>query len=84
MFEAAKHLNVNVWFTSEQLPGHAQEDRFEENVADTVIHLGRDDKYSPPRRYIEITKSRFQHEYSGRHALAIEAETGIHVIRRRP
>ena len=79
MFEAAKQRNVNVWFTSDQLPGQTSPDRFEENVADTVIHLGTDDKYSPPRRYIEITKSRFQHEYSGRHALAIEPQTGIHV-----
>ncbi len=77
MFEAAKHQNVNVWFTSEQPTGHALRDRFEENVADTVIRLGVDE--GTGRRYIEITKSRFQHEYSGRHALAIEPQTGKHV-----
>jgi KaiC/GvpD/RAD55 family RecA-like ATPase len=79
MFETAKNLNVNVWFTSEQPPEHAMQDRFEENVADTVIHVGTDDRFSPPRRYIEITKSRFQHEYSGRHAFSIDPETGLHV-----
>jgi KaiC/GvpD/RAD55 family RecA-like ATPase len=79
MFEAAKHQNVNVWFASEQQPDQSSQDRFEENVADTVIHLGVDTRYGQPRRYIEITKSRFQHEYSGRHALAIEPRTGMHV-----
>jgi KaiC/GvpD/RAD55 family RecA-like ATPase len=77
MFEAAKKLNVNVWFTSEHLKNTPPPDRFEENVADTVIHLGVEDNQA--RRYVEITKSRFQQEFGGRHALVIEPETGIHV-----
>ncbi len=79
MFEAAKHHNVNVWFASEQPPNQSPQDRFEENVADTVIHLGAEDHNGQPRRYIEVTKSRFQQECSGRHALAIEPEGGMHV-----
>ena len=79
MFEAAKRANVNVWFTSEQMP-HDPQDRIEENIADTVIHLGVEvNAYGQQRRYIEVTKSRFQKEYAGRHALVIEREAGIHV-----
>jgi KaiC/GvpD/RAD55 family RecA-like ATPase len=74
LFEAAKSKNVNVWLTSEQMHGRAEPNGFEENVADTVIHLGIEKINGQQRRFIEVTKSRFQQEHSGRHALMIESE----------
>ena len=80
LFEAAKRANVNVWFTSEQMSRDAAEaNRFEENVADTVIHLETEYDLDQQRRFIEITKSRFQREHSGRHSFEIHSEGGIHV-----
>jgi KaiC/GvpD/RAD55 family RecA-like ATPase len=78
-FEAAKLLNVNVWFTSEQVMNQPAPDHFEENVADTVIHLGVDERSGYKSRYIEITKSRFQQEFPGRHTLVIEPQTGLRI-----
>lgn len=79
MFEAAKRANVNVWLTSEQASSGAAATSFGENVADTVIHLGVEPRHGQLRRYIEVTKSRFQKESSGRHAMAIAPEGGIQI-----
>lgn len=79
VFEAAKRAQVNIWFNSEQLSSSALRYRFEENVADTVIHLGWKTALGQQRRSIEVIKSRFQPEQSGRHGLAIEPGGGVRV-----
>jgi KaiC/GvpD/RAD55 family RecA-like ATPase len=79
LFEAAKRANVNIWFTSERFVDRTESNRFEENIADTVIHLGSDDELGQPRRYIEVTKSRFQHESTGRHGLVIDSLDGLKI-----
>src|SRR5437763_9173534 len=79
LFEDAKKARVNMWFTSEQISRKPEANRFEENVADTVLHLGTENVPPQQRRYIEVTKSRFQHEFSGQHGLVIESERGIHI-----
>lgn len=79
LFRAAREARVNVWFTSETLEGRSDPDRFEENIADTVIRLGVEPIHRVQRRYIEITKSRMQREQPGRSALVIESGSGIRV-----
>src|SRR5437763_16701502 len=83
LFEDAKKARVNIWFTSEQLSRKPEANRFEENVADTVLHLGTElhlgtGNVTPQqRRYIKVTKSRFLHEFSGQDVLVIEAVQGF-------
>jgi KaiC/GvpD/RAD55 family RecA-like ATPase len=79
LFEAAKRANVNIWFTSEHLTDRRESSRFEENIADTVIQLGSDYQLGQPRRYIEVTKSRFQQEATGRHGLVIDSVNGLSI-----
>jgi KaiC/GvpD/RAD55 family RecA-like ATPase len=79
LFEKAKKKGVNVWFTSEQISQDSEYSHFAENIADTVIHVGTQTILGQQKRYIEITKSRFQQEASGRHGLAIESEGGIYI-----
>jgi KaiC/GvpD/RAD55 family RecA-like ATPase len=79
LFEEAKKARVNVWLTSEQSEGEKNPDHFEENIADTVIHLGVERYQLQQQRYIEITKSRLQREQSGRHAMVIESGVGIRI-----
>src|SRR5262249_19788289 len=79
MFEAAKKNNVNVWFTSEQISREPESNHFAENIADTVIHLDAETTQGPQRRYVQITKCRFQQEASGRHGLVIDSQHGIQV-----
>jgi KaiC/GvpD/RAD55 family RecA-like ATPase len=79
VFEAAKRANVNVWLNSEELSPKASRNRFEENIADTVIHLGWKRTFGQQRRSIQITKSRFQPEQVGRHGLSIESNGGIRI-----
>jgi KaiC/GvpD/RAD55 family RecA-like ATPase len=78
MFEIAKLAGVNIWLTSERTL-HPREDRFEENIADTVIHLDVERDGGQQIRYVEITKSRFQHECSGRHSFVIDSADGPHI-----
>jgi KaiC/GvpD/RAD55 family RecA-like ATPase len=75
MCESAKRANVNIWFTTDQL----SENRFEENIADTVIDMGSDSQLGQPWRYIQVPKSRFQHEVKGRQALEIHSSHGIRI-----
>jgi KaiC/GvpD/RAD55 family RecA-like ATPase len=79
MFEAAKRAHVNVWFTSEQVSKERGHNHFEENIADTVIHLDFDRARAQPKRYLEVTKSRFQQESAGRHSMVIESRAGMHI-----
>jgi KaiC/GvpD/RAD55 family RecA-like ATPase len=79
MFDAAKTARVNTWLTSESLREKPEANRFEENIADTVIHLGSENTPGQQRRYIEITKSRFQQESPGRHGFVIESESGLRI-----
>jgi KaiC/GvpD/RAD55 family RecA-like ATPase len=80
LFEAAKRENVNLWFTSEEgASGRSEENRFEENIADTVIHLASENLNGQQRRFVEVTKSRFQRESAGRHGFVIESQRGIHI-----
>jgi KaiC/GvpD/RAD55 family RecA-like ATPase len=79
MFEAAKRARVNVWFTSEQISREPESNHFAENIADTVIHLGTETVLRQQKRFVEVTKSRFQQESPGRHGLVIEPVGGIHI-----
>ncbi len=80
LFEAAKKANVNTWFVSEKTANAHLPERFEENIADTVIHLDTETVAGQKRRYIEVTKSRFQRESSGRHTLSIGSKSGIKIF----
>lgn len=79
MLESAKRANVNIWLTSEVATGEQEANRFEENIADTVLHLGLENILGQRRRYIEVTKSRFQHESTGRHGFVIDSHSGVHI-----
>ena len=75
MCESAKRANVNIWFTTDQL----SENRFEENIADTVIDMGSESLLGQPWGYIQIPKSRFQVAAKGRQALEIHSSHGIRI-----
>lgn len=80
LFERAKFERVNVIFTSEQSSSdQAGAHGFEENIADSVIRLGIEHAHSQTQRYIEVTKSRMQRQFPGRHAVTIQSPGGFHV-----
>jgi circadian clock protein KaiC len=53
-----------------------------EFLADTIIHLSRDNRDAGVQRTIEIVKSRGQDYDSGRHSLEIADKKGLRVFRR--
>jgi KaiC/GvpD/RAD55 family RecA-like ATPase len=78
LLQHAKKAGVNIWMTSEEFGAEHNPDRFEENIADTVLRVGLKHQ-TQPQRFIEVTKSRLQRERSGRHVLTIGPVSGIEI-----
>ena len=76
MFENLKQTGTNIWLVAEE-DAAGEANRYEQNIADTVIHLCYENRYGYSQRYIEITKSRLQREQRGRHAFAVGPGNGI-------
>ncbi|HKQ69244.1 MAG TPA: ATPase domain-containing protein [Polyangiaceae bacterium] len=53
---------------------------FEENIVDTVIHLTEVTLHGYLRRFLEISKSRFQREQRGAHPYSIRPTVGLQVF----
>jgi len=80
LFEQAKLERVNIIFTSEQSSSDQDGAHgFEENIADSVIRLSIEHAHGQTQRYIEVTKSRMQRQFPGRHAVTIQSPGGFHV-----
>lgn len=75
----AKRLHVNLWLTCERQEDGPAAGHFEENIADTVLHLGLETRHLHQQRFIEVTKSRLQRERSGAHVFIIRGGNGIRV-----
>lgn len=52
---------------------------FEQNIADTVIHLSVHKRHHYAHRYFEITKSRLQREHRGEHSFSIRPGEGLRI-----
>jgi KaiC/GvpD/RAD55 family RecA-like ATPase len=78
-FRKAKDLQVNLWITCERQEDDTAQERFEENISDTVLHVGVNRQHQHQERYIEVTKSRLQREQPGPHTLVIQSGEGIRV-----
>ena len=70
---------TNAILVSEEGTDPENQTWFEENIADTVIHLSVDRQQPYFRRYFEITKSRLQREHRGKHPLYIKSGTGVSI-----
>jgi KaiC/GvpD/RAD55 family RecA-like ATPase len=79
MIDVVKQEGVNVILVAEE--GRPGDDFsfFEENIADTVIHLTVESRFEYAQRLIEIKKSRLQREQRGKHPFSIVPGAGIRV-----
>jgi len=78
-FEAIREMGTNVILVSEKTTDPENEFGFEENIADTVIHLSTREIAGYTQRRFEIVKSRFQREHRGTHPFSILAGIGIRI-----
>ena len=70
---------TNILLVAEEGSENDEELLFEQNIADTVIHLSLIDRHGFAQRYLEIKKSRLQREQRGKHPFSITAGTGIRI-----
>lgn len=78
-----RKFGTNVLLVSEEGSSPENELHFEQNIADTVIHLSinkQQQHNNYAQRYFEITKSRFQREQRGEHAFSIVPGTGFRIF----
>jgi KaiC/GvpD/RAD55 family RecA-like ATPase len=78
LFKQAKRRGVNIWIISERNSERAGEP-FEENIADTVLHLGIDRTQPNQHRTIQVRKSRLQREEPGTHTVVMLPHQGIRI-----
>lgn len=78
LFGEAKRHGVNIWITSER-NSEKESQPFEENIADTVLHLGIDRTQPNQRRTIQVRKSRLQREEPGIHTVVMLPRQGIRI-----
>lgn len=78
IFEKIKDSGTNVWLNAEDTLKN-DESFFEQNIADTVIHLSAESAHGDIQRYIEVQKSRLQREQSGKHPFTIVTGSGIEI-----
>lgn len=78
LFKQAKRHGVNIWITSER-NNEKDSQPFEENIADTVLHLGIDRSQPNQRRTIQVRKSRLQREEPGIHTVVMLPRQGIRI-----
>jgi KaiC/GvpD/RAD55 family RecA-like ATPase len=76
MFEEMKLTGTNVLLVAEEDTDPKNELLFEQNIADTVIHLSVDKKHGYAARYFEVRKSRLQREQRGHHPFSIVSGAG--------
>jgi len=79
LFQKAKQLGINIWLTRESSGDIETDPPLEENIADTVLHLGFHEKDGTPRRTIEVKKSRLQRAEPGRHSLSMSSGRGVQI-----
>lgn len=80
--DVIKDLGTNVMLVAEEGSTQSEQLGFEQNIADTVIHLSinKDRNGNYAQRYFEITKSRFQREQRGEHAFSIVPGKGFRIF----
>ncbi|HEX6288064.1 MAG TPA: ATPase domain-containing protein [Herpetosiphonaceae bacterium] len=78
--EVVNKAGTNVLLVAEEGNDPVDELLFEQNIADTVIRLGVDDRSGYDQRTFEIMKSRFQREQRGEHPFAIKPGQGISIF----
>ncbi|HKY34997.1 MAG TPA: ATPase domain-containing protein [Polyangiaceae bacterium] len=78
--QAVKRDGTNVVLVSEDSSDDSAQIWFEQNIVDTVIHLTESVVHGYSRRYIEVSKSRFQREQRGKHPYSIRQSLGFRVF----
>lgn len=79
MIDKVKQSGTNVMLIAEEGSDPRNELLFEQNIADTVIHLSIKPRHEYAQRYFEITKSRLQREQRGIHPFSIRQDVGISI-----
>jgi KaiC/GvpD/RAD55 family RecA-like ATPase len=80
-FQTIKDSGTNLVLLCEEDVGGALTLDFEENLADTVVHLSVDSsRHGYAQRYFEVLKSRLQREQRGRHPFSIQPGKGIRIF----
>jgi KaiC/GvpD/RAD55 family RecA-like ATPase len=83
MISKVKQSGTNVMLIAEEGSEKGSDSRnellFEQNIADTVIHLSIKSRHEYAQRYFEITKSRLQREQRGIHPFSIRQDVGINI-----
>ena len=80
LFEKAKQRGINLCLTRERTGDLSKDPPFEENIADTVLHIVTTGRSHALRRSVEIRKSRLQREEPGRHALVMVHGKGLQIF----
>lgn len=80
VFDRAKQRGINICLTRERAGDIDRDPPFEENIADTVLHVATARTDSALRRSIEVRKSRLQKEEPGRHDLSMRQGAGIRIF----
>ncbi len=79
-FQDAKRLGINLCLTRERTGDLDKDAPFEENIADTVMHVLTVSRGGILRRSVEIRKSRLQREEPGRHDLLMVQDKGLQIF----
>jgi KaiC/GvpD/RAD55 family RecA-like ATPase len=79
MIEKVKGYGASVMLVAEEGNDSKGEFLFEQNIADTVIHLSVAQRHGYAQRYLEIMKSRLQREQRGMHPFSIVPGEGIRI-----
>jgi KaiC/GvpD/RAD55 family RecA-like ATPase len=77
--ETIENAGTNVLFVAEEGTRESGELLFEQNIADTVMHLSLRERFGYVHRIFEITKSRLQREHRGEHPFSILPGSGVHI-----
>jgi KaiC/GvpD/RAD55 family RecA-like ATPase len=78
-FQEIREHGTNLVLVAESAQEQGNDYWFEENIADTVIHLSTSDVAGYVQRRFEIVKSRLQREQRGIHPFSIVAGEGIRI-----
>lgn len=80
VIEDIKRAGTNVLMVAEGDANKGDELLFEQNIADTVIHLSVDNEHGYAARSFEVKKSRLQREQRGKHPFSIVPGVGWRVF----